>query len=220
MRMASTFWPDMGDLAGLARRAAGSGCHDRRVVAFDAMVLAGGAARRLHGADKASVEIGRRTMLDRALDAVAEAVTTVVVGPDRPVPPGVRTVIEDPPGGGPVAAIAAGMGLVTQPLVVVLACDMPLVTRVNVRLLVDVLGGVEADAVMFAADGYRQPLAAAYRATALTSALRALGEPNGESVRHLVGPLTVHEIAADPETTADCDTWADVARTRELLEDR
>jgi molybdopterin-guanine dinucleotide biosynthesis protein A len=106
-----------------------------------------------------------------------------------------------------------------QPVVVVLACDMPLITRANIDLLVDTLDDQDADAVMFVSDGRRQPLPAAYRATALTQALRALDDPNGESVRHLIRPLTVHEIAADPGTTADCDTWADVARTRELLED-
>ncbi|WP_438949006.1 NTP transferase domain-containing protein, partial [Streptomyces harbinensis] len=36
---------------------------------FDAIVLAGGAARRLGGADKAAVTVGGRPLLDRVLDA-------------------------------------------------------------------------------------------------------------------------------------------------------
>jgi len=52
-------------------------------------------------------------VLDRVLDAVADAVPRVVVGPPRLVlPAGVLRVSEDPPGGGPVAALAAGLAAI------------------------------------------------------------------------------------------------------------
>ena len=74
--------------------------------AFDAVVLAGGSARRLGGADKPGLAVGGATMLDRVLAACADARTTVVVGPERTTARPVRGARERPPGGGPVAVIA------------------------------------------------------------------------------------------------------------------
>ncbi|NED38324.1 NTP transferase domain-containing protein, partial [Streptomyces sp. SID8499] len=47
-------------------------------------MLAGGAARRLGGADKPGVRVGGRALLDRVLGACADARTTVVVADPRP----------------------------------------------------------------------------------------------------------------------------------------
>ena len=73
-----------------------------------AVILAGGQGRRLGGRDKPALLVGGRTLLDRALDAVS-GVPVVVVGPPRALPAGVFRVAEDPPGGGPAAAVAAGL---------------------------------------------------------------------------------------------------------------
>ncbi|MFB7377255.1 NTP transferase domain-containing protein, partial [Kitasatospora purpeofusca] len=51
---------------------------------YDVIVPAGGAARRLGGADKPALTVGETTLLDRVLAACAGAGTTVVVGPARP----------------------------------------------------------------------------------------------------------------------------------------
>lgn len=80
---------------------------------FDAVVLAGGSASRLGGADKPSLEIGGRTLLEAALDACAAAGRTVVVGPARPVTRARDRELlwarEEPVGAGPAAALAAGI---------------------------------------------------------------------------------------------------------------
>lgn len=79
-------------------------------VAFDAVVLAGGTARRLDGVSKPDVELHGRRLLDHALAATAGASRVVVVAPDSvEVPVGVLRTLEDPPYGGPVAGIAAGL---------------------------------------------------------------------------------------------------------------
>jgi len=52
---------------------------------FDAIVLTGGAASRLGGADKPALEVGGTTLLERVLAAVADAGRIVVVGPARPL---------------------------------------------------------------------------------------------------------------------------------------
>lgn len=75
-----------------------------------AVVVAGGASRRLNHVPKASLSDGTNTLLGCALDAVAAASPRVVVGPESlPLPSGVLRTREDPPFSGPAAAIHAGL---------------------------------------------------------------------------------------------------------------
>ena len=75
-----------------------------------AVVVAGGASRRLNHVPKASLSDGTSTLLDCALEAVAAASPRVVVGPESlPLPPEVLRTREDPPSSGPAAAIHAGL---------------------------------------------------------------------------------------------------------------
>ncbi len=187
---------------------------------YDAVVLAGGAGRRLGGLDKAAVVIGTKPLLDRALDAVRGAAHVVVAGPARLLPDGVTPVSEDPPGGGPVAAIAAALPYVESSVVVVLACDMPLLTDSTVDRLVTATTGLVDGAILLDGQGRRQYLASAFRTASLARALAQSGSPDGVAMRHVVARLTMQELATDPEVTLDCDTWDDVERSRHLLEGR
>lgn len=189
----------------------------------DAIVIAGGGGRRLGGADKASITVGAHTLLDRALAAVSDADRTIVVGPDRDLPSAVIVVSEQPAGGGPAAAVVAGLAEVMNPWVVVLACDMPFVTAAHVQRLKAAVttspsAGVDG-ATYVDSDGHRQLLAAIYRAESLRRSARALDAVSGASMRALAECLTLVELEADSEMSLDCDTWDDVARSRELLEE-
>lgn len=77
-----------------------------------AIVLTGGQSRRM-GTHKPALLVGGRPLVQIVLDAVhllaPPPVPTVVVGSAQAVPPGVRVVREEPPGGGPVAAVARGV---------------------------------------------------------------------------------------------------------------
>ncbi|MFD7904303.1 molybdenum cofactor guanylyltransferase [Kitasatospora sp. NPDC059722] len=186
---------------------------------YDVIVPAGGAARRLGGADKPGLTVGETTLLDRVLAACTGARTTVVVGPDRPTTrTGVRWTREQPPGGGPVAAVAAGLDLVDAATVLLLAADLPFLDRRTVERLVTALDDaqptVEA-AVLVDAGGRDQPLAAAYRTAALRSALAALGDPSGLPLRRLTGGLGRLLVADTDNVAYDCDTWEDLERARE-----
>lgn len=186
---------------------------------YDVIVPAGGAARRLGGADKPGLTVGETTLLDRVLAACAGARTTVVVGPGRPTArTGVRWTREQPPGGGPVAAVAAGLDLVTAPTVLLLAADLPFLDRRTVDRLVTALAeaGPDVDAaVLVDAGGRDQPLAAAYRTAPLRIALAALGDPAGLPLRRLTGALA-RQLVADTDNVAyDCDTWEDLEQARE-----
>ncbi|GIG20812.1 hypothetical protein Cch01nite_15360 [Cellulomonas chitinilytica] len=80
---------------------------------FDAIVLAGGRGRRLgdvvEGTVKPEVLVGGVALVDHVLAAVAGARRVVLVAPPQVARPGVLTVLEDPPDGGPVAGVAAGL---------------------------------------------------------------------------------------------------------------
>ena len=182
---------------------------------FDAIVLAGGGSRRLGGEDKAEVIVAGESMLDRVLDAAAPARKTIVVGPERPTNRPVEWTSEQPAGAGPVAALAAGVALSDAPVVIVLAVDHPFVTPSEVDRLVQ---AVAADgAVLRDDEGRRQPLVAAYRKDALTTALGVLGELQGASVAALVEQLSLVEIDGG-RAARDCDTWDDIESARALAE--
>lgn len=182
---------------------------------MDAIVLAGGTAARLGGIDKADVVVGGRTLLERALDATRAASSVVVVGPRRPTSRRVRWTREEPPGGGPVAGLAAGLRCAAAAQVVVLAVDLPLLSPDHIAALEQAAAG--RDGAMFVdAAGRDQPLAAVYRAGALRRALERLGEVNGAPMRALVGGLDVARVE-EGDATLDCDTEEDVERARRAL---
>jgi molybdopterin-guanine dinucleotide biosynthesis protein A len=188
------------------------------MTAYDGVILAGGEGRRLGGADKAQVLLGGRSLLSRALDAMAGAGRVVIVG-DIAEPVGRAQVVrEEPPGGGPVAAVDAAVPLINAAMVAVLAVDMPLVTRSVIDDLATAAMGHDGS-VLVDAEGRRQPLAAAYRTSALTAALSRLDQVPGSAMRDLLTELEVAEVATHPDETLDCDTWDSVAQARRILEE-
>lgn len=179
-----------------------------------AVVLAGGGAVRMGGVDKASIEIGGVTLLERALAATMSALEVVVVGEQVPTSRPVTWTLEDPPDGGPAAGLLAGLDRFLRPpdLVAVLAVDMP---RVNAGTLARLTWAVEADvavdgAVLVDADGRRQTLAAVYRRSALLDAAPDLEHRHGLPVRRLVGDLRLVEVPVVGDEARDVDTWSDV----------
>ncbi|MFB7242426.1 molybdenum cofactor guanylyltransferase [Streptomyces populi] len=126
--------PDSRDPRGTS--GAGAGCAD---AGYDAVVLAGGAARRLGGEDKPGVRVGGRKLLDRVLAACADATRTVVVADPRSTARPVEWAREDPPGGGPLAALEAGLRHTAAPYVLVLSADLPFLEEKTVRRLLDTL---------------------------------------------------------------------------------
>jgi len=186
--------------------------------AYDAVVLAGGAARRLGGADKPGLRVGGRALLDRVLTACADARTTVVVADSRPTARPVRWAREDPPGGGPLAALGAGLHHTTAEQTVVLSADLPFLGTATVRRLLSALQASDAEGVLLTdADGRDQPLVAAYRTHALRRELAALatghGSLTGLPLRRLTAALHLTRVP-DPVASFDCDTWDDIATAR------
>ncbi|WP_028660153.1 molybdenum cofactor guanylyltransferase [Nocardioides insulae] len=185
---------------------------------WSAIVLSGGRGERLGGVAKAEVEFEGRTLLDRALDAVTGAGEVVVVGDTPPTSTPVLSTREDPPYGGPVAGLAAGLETLARPsaYVVILAVDMPRITRATVaRLLAaaEPAEPVEADApdgaILTDPEGRRQ-LALAVRTDRLRAVLPAPEERHGLPLRRFLAPLGLVEIAGRGQEYRDIDTWADL----------
>ncbi|MFH8771173.1 NTP transferase domain-containing protein [Streptomyces sp. NPDC017958] len=185
---------------------------------YDAVVLAGGAARRLGGVDKPRLRVGGRALLDRVLAACAGAATTVVVAAPRPTARPVRWAREEPAGAGPVAALEAGLRLSTAEHAVVLSADLPFLEAATLERLLTALRDTGADgALLTDADGRDQPLVAAYRTAALRRELSALAAGHdgltGLPLRRLTGALDLTRVP-DPLASFDCDTWDDIADAR------
>ena len=204
---------------------------------LDAIILAGGRAERLGGASKPDLVVSDRTLLATAIAAAqaARPARIVVVGPPSLDAPGCVVVREDPPFGGPVAALAAGLAILRADAastpthsssasiahdpapgragVLVLACDMPDAPSAVARLLA--AGAAGADGVCLRdAHGRTQWLAAVYTRAALARSIDGLGDDvDGASMRRLAASLDLI-VVDDGGTTHDIDTWSDLASAR------
>ena len=179
-------------------------------MAYSAIVLAGGRAARLGGADKAAVEHAGRTLLEHAIEAVADADEVVVVGDPVPTTRPVTFCRESPRYGGPVAALLTGYdALLHRPeTVAVLAVDMPRVTPWTFRRLQDAAAGRDG-AFLTDPDGRRQ-LAGVLHASRLDDVRPDAQAQHGMSVRALLTDLDLAEVAPEGEEGRDVDTWADL----------
>jgi molybdopterin-guanine dinucleotide biosynthesis protein A len=187
------------------------------------VVLAGGAATRMGGAAKPARIIGGTALVARVLNAVADAEPRIVVGPPTLadlLPADVARTIEDPPGGGPVAALAAGLRLVPAyvPVVAVLAADLPFLDpSVIAALRARLTSGVEA-AVLVDDQDRPQWLCSAWRRDALAARLPA--DPSGRAMRTLTEAAVVARVSPVGGAPAwfDCDTDEDIRRAEELAD--
>ncbi|HEY2877162.1 molybdenum cofactor guanylyltransferase [Nocardioides sp.] len=183
-----------------------------------AVILTGGTAARLGGIDKGSLEHAGRSLLMRALDAVAGASEIIVVGPEAGPEVGsevgmagpVRFAREDPPGGGPLAGTAAGVAALTlsHDLVVVLAVDMPHVTAGTIARILAAAEDEDVDAAWLTDSEGRRQLAGAVRPSLVPPSEDAQDGP----MRRLMTAGTVRDVAAIEGEAEDIDTWEDVLR--------
>jgi molybdopterin-guanine dinucleotide biosynthesis protein A len=179
---------------------------------YDAVILAGGSGRRLGGADKALLDVGGRTLLERVLAAVPGAARAVVVGPPRPGIAGVTWCRENPPGAGPAAALAAALPHTASPYLCVLATDLPFVTAPVIQRLVAAAQGHDG-ALLVDQTGRDQLLCGVYARSAV--ARRLAGRPvAGRAIGAVVEGWDLVRLPDEGGGAVDCDTWDDLAAAR------
>jgi molybdopterin-guanine dinucleotide biosynthesis protein A len=131
----------------------------------------------------------------------------------------VVVVREDPPRGGPVAALVAGLAEVPIDVVAVLAGDLPFLTAGLIRALRERLTG---DGVLVVDDtGQDQLLLGVWRTAVLRAAVAGVTGPT--SMRKVLSPLAVRRYrpaveSGRPPPWTDCDTPAELARARSAAE--
>jgi molybdopterin-guanine dinucleotide biosynthesis protein A len=177
---------------------------------FSAVVLAGGTAARLDGADKASIEHAGRTLLEWALDALLDACEVVVVGDPVPTTRPVTFTRENPRYGGPVAALLTGRDALLRPprTLGVLAVDMPRVTAYTFRRLHEAAVGHDG-AFLADPDGRRQ-LAGVLDVTRLDAVRPDHQGQHGMALHRLLSGLDLAVLGPVGEEARDIDTWADL----------
>ncbi|HEV2992983.1 MAG TPA: NTP transferase domain-containing protein [Acidimicrobiia bacterium] len=182
------------------------------------LLLTGGASTRL-GAPKAELRRDGERLADRGgrlLGAVCE--TAFEVGPGASALPPVR---EDPPGAGPLAAVAAGAAALgargSHGPVLVLAVDLPYVDEALLRWLAD---REPAGTLVPRVGGVAQSLCARYTAADLAIAARLVAD-GASSMRALLATIDATYAderdwggVAEPEAFTDVDTAAAVARAQ------
>ncbi len=181
-----------------------------------AVILAGGRSARM-GTEKAALKIADTTLLQRAIDACAECRTVVVVAPAEvaalaaSATAEVLTTCEDPPLGGPVAGVDAGLAALpsvpAEATVLVLSVDLARPREVVAALLARAGEGDWADGIALVdAEGWRQGMAALYRREALAAALGRLDTVRDVSVQRLVRGLDLTSLVGPEGITDDVDT--------------
>ncbi len=189
------------------------------------------------GRHKPALEVAGLPMVERVLEAAREHERVVVGTPER-VPDGVTVVRESPPGGGPVAGIAAGLAALDDlddrgaldgvderqgeglELVAVLAGDLPFLTDDHLdELFVALTSGptdIERPEVALAVDarGHANWLCAVWRADTLRRRLAEVGEPAGTSVRTLLHGIRQVHVLDETGWSTDVDTPEDLDAAR------
>lgn len=182
-----------------------------------AIVLCGGSGRRF-GGDKTRALLDGVAVLDHLLGQLPAAWPVTCVGPSRPTVGQVTWAREEPPGGGPVAGLAAGLAFVTAPVVVVLGGDMPYAAAAAPALVQALLADLAAEAVLGRdPQGRVQPLLAAYRTVALRRAVP--NPPAGVSLMRVVDALAYASVATDSRSALDIDTPEDLRTARHRVEE-
>src|SRR5688500_18408668 len=137
-------------------------------------ILVGGRGSRLGGVDKAALDLNGTPLIEHVLAVVAPLASEllVVANDDRLAGDPRFTVLLDPePHAGVLPALLAALSAATTPLLLLLACDMPFVSRALVEHLVRLPPG--RDVVMPKVGGREQPMHAVYRVASCSPAIRA-----------------------------------------------
>jgi molybdopterin-guanine dinucleotide biosynthesis protein A len=195
---------------------------------ISAAILAGGRATRLGGADKASLVVGGRRILDRqlaALSPIAGEIRIIANAPARYAALGVPVSADAIAGAGPLGGVYTALLEARHDAVLVLACDLPFVTtRLLERLVRESEGDEAIDAVVPRSRRGLEPLCAVYR-TRCTAVARRQIDAGELRMTAFLAALRVRELERDGSPAAEdegtlfenVNTPHDYARARDRV---
>ncbi|MEZ4414933.1 MAG: molybdenum cofactor guanylyltransferase [Gemmatimonadota bacterium] len=189
------------------------------------VVLAGGGSRRF-GSDKRQARVAGRSLLERAVGALAPVTGRVVVAVaserDATSLPDVGRVVDPQPGLGPLGGILAGLGearRLGRGGVLVLAVDLPLVTEAELRCLA--AAPAPDGSLASCPEAGDQPLCGRY-GVEVEDRLEDFLTAGGRSAREFVAGLRVSRVVLPNQggwsPLLNLNTPADLERAREVLE--
>ena len=188
---------------------------------LSAMILTGGSSTRF-GSDKSQAKFGAHSLIEKLLITLPPEIDIVIVGPQLiSATREIKYTQEHPLGGGPVAAIAAGLKCIDSEFVAIIATDMPFASAI-LAVLTENFPETEDAVIPLDSVGIPQPLCALYRTDALVKALTELGSTQSQSMRNLIQNLLVKELqleAAVQRILLDVDTPSDLERAIRLSEE-
>lgn len=190
-------------------------------------IIAGGASSRM-GRDKAFLELGGLTLIERVIAAGADlgqSETLLITNkPDEYRHLGLPMHTDIIPDKGSLGGIYTALARATNPAALVLACDMPFVNKALLRFMIAQLDQ-ETDIVVPRVDGYPQAMHAIYRKTCLAPIRAQLDENRLKIIRFYdqmrVTYLDEADYApydAEARSFTNLNTPAELERARLLIE--
>jgi molybdopterin-guanine dinucleotide biosynthesis protein A len=133
-----------------------------------AVILAGGEGRRMGGADKGLLELAGRPLLAWVLERIAPQVEDILISANRNAEEyevyGHPVLADELEGfNGPLAGIRRALGEATQPLLLVVPCDVPLLPENLVEKLNRALEATHSDIAMACVEDHCHPTIALLR---------------------------------------------------------
>jgi molybdopterin-guanine dinucleotide biosynthesis protein A len=173
---------------------------------ISAAILAGGRAERLGGADKAALRIGASRIIDRQLAALAPmADELLIIANDsaRYAALQIPVIADAIPGAGALGGVYTALQAARYEMIVVLACDLPFVTRELLERLISEARDEDDVVVPRSARGL-EPLCAVYRKRC-APIIKARIDRGALQVSDLSGVLQVHEVGPEVLAAYDLD---------------
>lgn len=187
-------------------------------------VLAGGKSDRM-GRDKALILFRKKPLLLRTAELLKPFVSkvTLIGPPERYGNLGLPVLADRWPEQGPLAAVGTGLGDSNAEWNIFLACDLPLVSRQFMELLIKRIRATHCDAVVPCTHDRWQPLAAAYHIRCRDPISRAIKAGRRSMVGLLdevrVDAMTLSEMrraGLDGTELTNMNTPEDLKRIRKL----
>ena len=137
------------------------------------IILAGGKSSRL-GRDKAWEDVGGQRIIDRVIGALQSSCDEVLIIGDRPerenelsLPKCIQYRSDELKGRGSIGGLYTGLKSSDTLWSLVVACDMPFISRELIRFMLSIISKNRCDAIVPVINGRYQPTHALYNSTCI-----------------------------------------------------